>query len=186
MAKQKDYPDRGNFRGFKNNKKEHGDDRPLFEGKLSLPGMKDERAFVLWAYGGKTDGATILSGKASEPATTQINAYTQPTQDEVQKIAAMLPARDGREPFKLDPDAIILFTNKAKNESEKNRPDYYGFYNPGDGNIQRLSVWSKVDRYGNPMLTGSLEAYERKQNREQEVGDLPPPAQPEPEMEHAR
>lgn len=189
MAEQKDYSNRGKFRGFKNKKKEHGDDRPLFEGKLSLPGMKEERAFALWAYGGKEDGATILSGKASEPASMQINAYTKPTQDEVQKIAATLPARDGRDPFKLDPDALILFTNKSKGEEgDKNRPDYYGFYNPGDGNIQRISAWSKLDRYGNPMLTGSLEAYERKLDREQEGSDMPPPEamHREPEMEHAR
>lgn len=189
MAKQNTQTDRGNFRAFKNKNKEVGDDRPLFQGKLTLPGLKDERSFALWPYASEKDGATILSGRAGASANSQIAAYTQPTKEQVQKLAVELPSRNGAEPFKLDPDALILFTNKSKDADNPDRPDYYGFYNPGDGKTQRIAAWSQLDRYGNPMLTGSLQTYEQRMEHEQDAArpaqTETPPAR-EREMENAR
>ena len=188
MAKSFDKPDRGNFRAFKNNAKEVGDDRPLFQGKLTLPNSKDERSFALWPYASEKDGATILSGRAGVSANSQIASYTQPAQEQVQKLAVEIPSKTDGKPFKLDPDSLILFTNKSKGAENPERPDYYGFYNPGDGNLQRVAAWSQLDRYGNAMLTGSLQPYERSKDKEQDAAGPPDPQQhsAEREMEHAR
>lgn len=189
MAKTYDKPDRGNFRAFKNNSKEIGDDRPLFQGKLTLPNSKDERSFALWPYASEKDGATILSGRAGVSANSQIASYTQPAKETVQKLAVEIPSKSGGEPFKLEPDSLILFTNKSKDADNQERPDYYGFYNPGDGKLQRVAAWSQLDRYGNPMLTGSVQAYDQNKQMEQ---DAERPAQSthnmasDRELEHAR
>jgi len=186
MAKATTQPDRGNFRAFKNTSKEVGDDRPLFQGKLTLPGMKEERSFALWPYASEKDGTTILSGRAGLSANSQIAAYTQPPKEQVQKLAVELPSRNGAEPFKLEPDSLILFTNKTKDQENQGRPDYYGFYNPGDGKLQRIAAWSNLDRYGNPMLTGSLQLHEQRMEREQDDAGPPQERMPERELEHAR
>ena len=195
MAKTKDTAERGNFRAFKNNSKEMGDDRPLFQGKLTLPGSNDERGFALWPYASEK-GGTILSGRAGITANSQIAAYTQPAKEDVQRLAVELPSKTGGEPFKLEPDALILFENKSKDAEHPGRPDYYGFYNPGDGKIQRVAAWSNLDRYNNPMLSGSLQPYEQQMERGQDdagpVQDAPPPPPPlkrgkqDREVEHAR
>ena len=184
MAKSYEQADRGNFRAFKNNSKEIGDDRPLFQGKLTLPNSKDERSFALWPYASEKDGTTILSGRAGASANSQIAAYTQPSKEEVQRYAVALPAKNGGEPFKLEPDAVILFTNKTKDAENPDRPDYYGFYNPGDGNLQRIAAWSQLDRYGNPMLTGSLQPYERNKEKAQDAAG--PPLRHQPQTEQTR
>lgn len=191
MAKSKDNGIRGNFRAYKNNSKEVGDDRPLFNGKLTLPGMKDERGFALWPYASEKDGSIILSGRAGATANSQISSYTQPPKEQVQQMAVEIPSRNGGEPFKLEPGSLILFTNKTKDAENPGRPDYYGFYNPGDGKLQRIAAWSQLDRYNNPMLTGSLQPYERNMEKAQDADrpdDIPPPPPLEQhrEMEHAR
>ena len=188
MAKTYDKPDRGNFRAFKNNSKEVGDDRPLFQGKLTLPNSNEERSFALWPYASKKDGATILSGRAGASANSQISAYTQPDREQVQRLAVELPAQENGKPFKIDPDALFLTENKTKDSNNPSRPDYYGFYNPGDGKLQRVAAWSQLDRYGNPMLTGSLQLYERGKEMEQDQS-VPPQQQDqmhERDVEHAR
>lgn len=190
MAKSYDKPDRGNFRAFKNNSKEVGDDRPLFQGKLTLPNSKDERSFALWPYASEKDGSSILSGRAGVSANSQIASYTQPAKEQVQKLAVEIPSKTDGKPFKLEPDSLILFTNKSKNAENPERPDYYGFYNPGDGKLQRVAAWSQLDRYGNLMLTGSVQPYDQNKDMEQDA-DGPtqathPEKTPEREMEHAR
>lgn len=190
MAKSYEQADRGNFRAFKNNSKEIGDDRPLFQGKLTLPGSKEERGFALWPYASEKDGSSILSGRAGASANSQIASYTQPPKEQVQKLAVEIPSKTDGKPFKLEPDSLILFTNKTKDADNQGRPDYYGFYNPGDGKLQRVAAWSQLDRYQNPMLTGSLQPYER--NKEMEQDNAGPPHQQqneqqrEQELEHAR
>ncbi len=190
MAKTYDQTDRGNFRAFKNNSKEIGDDRPLFQGKLTLPNSKDERSFALWPYASDKDGSSILSGRAGASANSQIAAYTQPPKEQVQKLAVEIPSKTDGKPFKLEPDSLILFTNKTKDANNQERPDYYGFYNPGDGKLQRVAAWSQLDRYGNPMLTGSVQPYERNKDVEQDAAGPPRQQQKEqsrePELEHAR
>lgn len=185
MAKSNPQAHRGNFRAFKNTSKEIGDDRPLFQGKLTLPNSKDERSFALWPYASGKDGATILSGRAGASANSQIAAYTQPSKEQVERMAVELPSRNGAEPFRLEPDAVVLFTNKTKQEANPDRPDYYGFYNPGDGTTQRLAVWSQLDRYGSPMLSGSLQTYEPALDKQQDDAG-PPPEAAKRELEHTR
>ena len=106
----------------------------------------------------------------------------------MQKLAVEIPSKTDGNPFKLDPDSLILFTNKRKGAENPERPDYYGFYNPGDGNLQRVAAWSQLDRDGNAMLTGSLQPYERSKDKEQDAAGPPDPQQhsAEREMEHAR
>ncbi len=190
MAKSYEQADRGNFRAFKNNSKEIGDDRPLFQGKLTLPNSKDERSFALWPYASEKDGASILSGRAGASANSQIAAYTPPPKDQVQKLAVEIPSKTDGKPFKLEPDSLILFTNKTKDAENQGRPDYYGFYNPGDGNLQRVAAWSQLDRSGNPMLTGSLQKYERNKEMEQDNAGPARPLQKEQareeDLEHTR
>src|SRR5690606_30663790 len=52
---------------------------------------------------------------------------------------------------------VVLFPNRFKEDApEKDRPDYWGAYNPGDGStIVRVSAWMTKDRYKNAMLRGA-------------------------------
>lgn len=108
----------------------------------------------------------------------------------MQKLAVEIPSKNDGKPFKLEPDAVILFANKTKDADNPERPDYYGFYNPGDGKLQRIAAWSQLDRYGNPMLTGSLQPFERNNDKEQDAAGPPRQRQKEQareeDLEHAR
>jgi hypothetical protein len=90
--------------------------------------------------------AMILSGRAGVSANSQIAAYTQPPKEQEQQMAVEIPSKNGGDPFKLEAGSIILFTNKTKDAENQGRPDYYGFYNPGDGKLQRIAAWSNLDR----------------------------------------
>ena len=59
--------------------------------------------------------------------------------------------------LKLAARQIVLFPNGFKDEApEKNRPDYWGAFNPGNGEpIVRISVWAKKDRNQHAMLAGA-------------------------------
>lgn len=52
---------------------------------------------------------------------------------------------------------IVLFPNGFKDEApEKKRPDYWGAYNPRNGEpIVRIGVWAKKDRNQHAMLGGA-------------------------------
>ena len=75
--------------------------------------------------------------------------------------------------LKLAARQIVLFPNGFKAEApDKDRPDYWGAYNPGDGSpVVRLSVWTKKDRNQNAMLAGST--------------SYPIPGKSEPQMQDA-
>ena len=51
----------------------------------------------------------------------------------------------------------MLFPNGFKDEApEKKRPDYWGAYNPRNGEpIVRIGVWAKKDRNQHAMLGGA-------------------------------
>ena len=148
----------GNFIAFVNRDKAPGDNRPAFEGRLSLPGTDAERRLVLWAHElpeapaganrvmfmGQADALT-----ADASPIDQIAALTRPPTDAATEATyANLTLR---------PQQIVLFPNKFKDEDpSKPRPDYWGAFNPGNGqDVVRLSVWAKKDRNGNPMLAGA-------------------------------
>jgi hypothetical protein len=116
--------DKGNFRAFKNLRKDASDNRPLFQGKLTLPGLPDERGFALWASVSKTSGETVLSGKALASATAQINEIAKP-REVLDPDAAIKIAQDGGKGLTIDPHAILLFANKQKDAEHADRPDYW-------------------------------------------------------------
>ena len=160
-AFQKD-PNRGDFVAFMNRKKVPGDNRPAFEGHLTKPGADDKYPAVLWAHeytDRKTGEVKIMfSGEIGNPAATA------PAADQV---AALLTAAQAttslKEPeavlrsLRLAPRQVVLFPNGFKHEApEKDRPDYHGGVNYGDGSSpDQIGAWLKNDRYGRAYLSGN-------------------------------
>lgn len=171
MAAQKPNPKRGNLIGFLNTKKTPGDNRPIFQGKLTLPGKETERGYALWSYTSEKSGATVLSGKALDDANTQVERLTSPDREYDTDTTIALAQKDGAESLEIKPGAMVMFTNKSKDTDNPSRPDFWGYYNPGGKQpLMRLAAWSKTDRNGRAMLTGSLVVDEPSQSLEQEAG----------------
>lgn len=161
---------RGNLIGYLNKSKQPGDDRPVFQGKLSLPGLTTERGFALWAHTSEKTGDTVLSGRAGESATSQIEKLTKPPRQHDTDTTIKLEQRDGSAGLSIDPHSMLLFTNKQKDTNQA-RPDYWGYYNPGGGQpLMRLAAWAKTDRHGSAMLTGSLQKEEPKRENAPDNG----------------
>lgn len=146
----------GNFVAFINRDKQPGDKRPMFEGRVSQPGRTEEHPITLWAHeftDPKTgEVKTMFNGEAGAMA---LNA--EPA-DQVAALMREAPSMDGAlGNLKLSARQLVLFPNRFKGEApEKDRPDYWGAYNPGDGSpVVRLSAWMAHDRYKNAMLRGS-------------------------------
>lgn len=148
---------RGNFIAFVNRDKKPGDNRPAFDGRISIPGAEDERRHVLWAHeytNPKTGEVQVMfNGRADSLATTasafdQISALAATPLTEQEAVVGNL---------KLAAGQIVIFPNGFKADApDKDRPDYWGAYNPGNGAaIVRLSVWAKKDRNGNAILAGA-------------------------------
>jgi hypothetical protein len=145
----------GRFIAFLNRDKQPEDNKPAFEGKLSLPQSTDERRAVLWAHTTKQE-RTMLAGRVSKSATAQIEELARPRQPDDRTIDQA--QTDGKQ-FAVDPHEILLFSNGHKKQS--NQPDYWGYYNPGDGApLMRLAVWAKSDAHGKAMLAGSVKEHE--------------------------
>lgn len=170
MATQKSNPKRGNLIGFLNTKKSPGDSRPIFQGKLSLPGKETERGYALWSFTSEKSGATVLSGKALDDANTQVERLTSPERQHDTDTTIALAQKDGAESLEIKPGAMVLFTNKSKDADNQSRPDWWGYYNPGGKEpLMRLAAWSKTDKNGKAMLTGSLVEYEASKSLEQDL-----------------
>ncbi len=170
MATQKSNPKRGNLIGFLNTKKCPGDSRPIFQGKLSLPGKETERGYALWSFTSEKSGATVLSGKALDDANTQVERLTSPERQHDTDTTIALAQKDGAESLEIKPGAMVLFTNKSKDADNQSRPDWWGYYNPGGKEpLMRLAAWSKTDKNGKAMLTGSLVEYEASKSLEQDL-----------------
>lgn len=81
----------------------------------------------------------------------------------MEQVAALIkdaPATGGEVAFgnlKLAPRQLVLFPNGFKADApEKNRPDYWGAYNLGNGEpIVRISAWARKDRNQHAMLGGA-------------------------------
>lgn len=145
----------GNLVGFKARYKKPGDNRPSFEGRISLPGAQHEQRLALWARQDKNGNEMFygLSGEAmGGTAEEQIARMASGTVD-----SKALEANG----FRLDPGQVVLFKNTRKDETAtgKRRPDFYGRWNPGTGDkLVALSVWNYQKEKDAPvMLTGKTQ-----------------------------
>ena len=150
----KTKPD-GAFRAFLNSAKVPGDDRPAFEGELTVPGDESPRTFALWARKDK-NGNPILSGRVS--------ALTGSAMDQIAELAnnaaevSPITIGDRKEPLTLKARELLLFHNRKKDSNEK-QPDYYGWHHSGrpDAPPLNVSVWAKVDTNGRAYLKGTVQ-----------------------------
>lgn len=148
---------RGNFIAFINRDKQPGDKRPAFDGRIAIPGSEDERRHALWAheYTNPKTGETLVmfNGQAGNVATSASAL------DQIASLAATATARQDAVVGNLSLAAgqIVMFPNGFKDEApEKDRPDYWGAYNPGNGEpVVRISAWAKKDRSQHVMLAGA-------------------------------
>lgn len=149
---------RGDFVAFLNRDKQPGDRKPVFQGRISKPGSDDKRPLVLWAHeyaDPKTGEMKIMYSGHAEAVAINIPAAEQ--------VAALVAraTNEGADAvlgnLTLAPHQVVLFPNGFKAEApEKDRPDYWGAFNPGDGSpIVRNSVWLKQDRNGRAYLSGA-------------------------------
>ena len=168
---------KGNFIAFLNGTKQVDDNRPAFQGRLSLPGNPSERSVALWVYTAK-NGQVLLNGKAGESAATQIEKLTKPPR-EVIEDASIKVAQNDNKGLVIDPHNVLLFTNKQKDAENPERPDYWGYYNPGGGErLMKVAVWAKTDRGGRAMLTGNLQRDEPNRSAEPAKDQDREPAEP--------
>ncbi len=148
---------RGNFIAFINRDKKQGDNRPAFEGLIALPGTEQERRLALWAHeytNPKTGEVQVMFNGQADSITTSASALEQ-----ISSLAAT-PASDQDATLgnlTLSAGQIVMFPNGFKSDApEKDRPDYWGAYNPGNGEpLVRISTWAKKDRNDHAMLTGA-------------------------------
>ena len=160
MDQPKDQQPRGDFVAFMNRDKQPGDNRPAFEGRITKPGSDEKLPLTLWAHeyaDPKTGEVKVMfSGTIGAIATN-----AAPTQQIAALAAAAAPTPSDAQlgGLTLSPRQVVLFPNGFKNEApDKDRPDYWGAYNPGDGSpVVRISTWLKKDRNGKAYLTGATQ-----------------------------
>lgn len=148
---------RGNFIAFINRDKKQGDNRPAFEGRIATPGTEQERRLALWAHeytNPKTGEVQVMFNGQADSIATSASAL-----DQISSLAAT-PAGDQDAVIgnlTLSAGQIVMFPNGFKNDApDKDRPDYWGAYNPGNGEpLVRISAWAKKDRHNHAMLTGA-------------------------------
>ena len=149
----------GNFIAFMNRDKQPGDNKPAFDGRLAIPGTEAEQRFALWAHeyrNPKTGEMQIMFNGQTSAVSTDAAPMEQ-----VAALIKQAPAAEkGDATFgnlTLAPRQIVLFPNGFKADApDKDRPDYWGAYNPGNGEpVVRISVWAKKDRNQHAMLGGA-------------------------------
>lgn len=147
----------GNFVAFMNRYKQPGDNKPTFDGRLTIPDADIEHRFALWAHeytNPKTGEVQIMfNGQADAVA---------PSADPIAQVSALIrPDATGDvamlNNLQLQPRQIVLFPNGFKADApDKQRPDYWGAFNPGEGKpIVRISAWSRKDKSDRAMLSGA-------------------------------
>lgn len=154
---------RGDFVAFMSRDKQPGDNRPVFDGRLTLPGTEISRSFALWSH----DYADPATGEARIMFTGQADAVATSATPMEQVASLQRDTGASAEPaaiskLSLRARQLVLFPNKFKDEAPKvgeeakNRPDYWGAFNPADGSpVIRISVWMRKDRNGRAMLSGA-------------------------------
>jgi len=150
--------DKGNFVAYMNRSKQAGDNKPAFTGRIETPGTKTEHRMALWSHE-YTDPKTGEQRIAFN-GRTQVSAYTDAPLGQIASIAKA--ASSGtilQGSLEIARGHIVMFENNAKDEpskSGKERPDYYGYYNPHDGGpVVQIGAWARKDNYKNPMLSGA-------------------------------
>ncbi|MGE0700344.1 MAG: hypothetical protein AB7O57_14700 [Hyphomicrobiaceae bacterium] len=150
---------RGDFVAFMNRDKQPGDNRPAFEGRIAKPGTDERREMSLWAhqyadprtgeirimFNGSVD-AIDAAASAADQLATLVEAAPEGAEQSLNNLS--LKARQ-----------VVLFPNGFKEEApDKDRPDYWGAYNPGDGTpLVRISTWLKKDRNGRAFMSGATQ-----------------------------
>ncbi|WP_046847908.1 hypothetical protein [Hyphomicrobium sp. GJ21] len=184
--------DRGKFKVYKNFKKQKGDDRPLFQGTISLPGEDAVRPVILWGYESQS-GNIVLSGRALEDGNGQIEELIRPDMDTSADEVMEIALKNGSKGLQVKPNDIVLFTNTQKNAENESRPDYWGYHNPGNGKpLMRVAAWTGHDRGGNVKLTGTVQKHEAQREpdglarEDGEPAPAEPGAAPSPEVPRRR
>lgn len=172
---QQDTQQSGNFVAFLVRDKEPGDNKPTFDGRIKLPNVETEENFALWAHE-YTDQKTgeqqiMFNGRADA---------VSPGAEPMAQIAALIKqdetsAAVSASNLELQSRQLVLFPNRFKNDNPaKQRPDYWGAYNPGNGKpVVRISAWLRKDRYQNAMMAGST-SYPLPGKSEAEQQDVAP------------
>ena len=162
---------RGNFVAYMNRSKQPGDKKPAFDGRIAIPGSDTERRFALWTYD-YTDPKTgeqklMFNGK------TDTVAFTDTPNAQIAQLART-SEQSVMTQGNLDLAAgqIVMFPNDYQNEQPENdRPDYYGYFNPGDGSpVVRIGAWLTKDRYQHAMMSGAT-SYPRPNLTERDQQD---------------
>lgn len=183
MEEDAQQPSPGNFIAWMNRNKREDDRKPVFTGEITLPEEAGKRPIALWVTVSNKTQKTMLTGRANRSAQDQIAKYAGKSREEGGGPEAPEVSRDdefGPEPEAVDepaneldmdvkPNDIVLFTNPQRDRDHQSRPDYFGYFNPGEGQqVMRLSVWARTDRGGNAMLSGSVVPFERALDRDAE------------------
>lgn len=150
--------DKGNFVAYMNRNKQAGDNKPSFEGRIAIPGTETEHRMALWSHE-YTDPKTGEQRIAFN-GRTDLNAYTDAPCDQIASIAKAADSGTILQgSLEIARGQIVMFENNSKDEPSKTgneRPDYYGYYNPGNGSpIVQIGAWARKDKYQNPMLSGA-------------------------------
>lgn len=165
MSETNERP-RGVIRAFMNSDKTPGDDKPSFNGRLTLPGTVKETSFALWLRRDK-QGAVILSGQSQQvsgSALEQIAALA----DAPERDAPDINVGSESAPLILKPHDIVLFESKARGD---NRPDFYGYHHSGDAaRPVHIALWARTDVNGRAYLSG-LTQDARPDKRQSQVED---------------
>jgi hypothetical protein len=165
----------GNFVAFLVRDKEPGDKRPTFDGHLKLPNEESELNFALWGH----EYADPKTGEVQIMFNGRTDAVS-PSAAPIDQVASLLRDDGGAGPLSIGnlqiaSRQLVLFPNRFKSDApEKQRPDYWGAYNPGNGQpVVRISAWLRKDRYQNALLTGAT-SYPLPGKNEAEQQDVTP------------
>ncbi|MDQ8699274.1 hypothetical protein [Hyphomicrobium sp. LHD-15] len=147
----------GNFVAFLVRDKEPGDKKPTFDGRLRLPTVEGELTFALWGH----EYADPKTGEVQIMFNGRTDAVS-PSDAPMVQVAALLKNDGAAGPvsvgnLQIQSRQLVLFPNRFKAEDPaKQRPDYWGAYNPGNGQpMVRISAWLRKDRYQNAMMAGA-------------------------------
>ena len=101
----------GRLVAFLNADKQPGDQRPAFNGDITLPDDPSERRLLLWPHAIKK-GHTLLAGRVSKSAMEQIEALTRPSPERAEDLIEQART-DGRQ-LAVDINEILMFENSRK------------------------------------------------------------------------
>jgi len=150
----------GNFIGFAANRryKREGDNKPDFTGRIAIPGAEKEFEFALWAGQDKRGRVTFSGSSAS-------TSRDDSAHDQILAMAGINSdaRRIEENGIDLRPGQMVLFANGFKDAENPMRPDFYGRWNPGQGQkLVSISAWARNSDKGQPLLTGQTQYAQSK------------------------